>query len=679
MNNYQVLARKYRPRNFKEVVGQEHILKALENSLELGRLHHAYLFSGTRGVGKTSIARLFAKALNCEIGIAQEPCGKCQNCLDIEKGSFIDLIEIDAASRTKVEDTRELLDNVQYKPSVGRFKVYLIDEVHMLSRHSFNALLKTLEEPPEYVKFLLATTDPQKLPVTILSRCMQFHLRALDERLIGEHLKNVLEQEHISFDDSSINLIAKKARGSIRDSLSLTDQAIALTSANINIQATMQMLGVLDDSHSLSLLETIYLGNGEMAMDIIEKVNSQAVDWNEFLDAVIEQLHQISLKQLLRSLADDKQSQLAQKIDPQDLQLWYQMMLDAKRDNQFAPNPRMGVEMAVLRSLAFHPKKLAQSPKLENNISKTVTDTESTQKLSAREAVLSQQKSASETKEVTVKKKDSIALSQDSVTFKALNALNALQSSSIEKKKQSNISSADVKVVTEQTQKPLQQNIKVQENSFDNFDNIPVQDNFVPEIEDYGYVTQNQSSNYQNNIQQQELNDNEEYQWQWLDPVLKEQEANSQKSSAIIDRISGDANIQLRDTILKEASKQDKLSALIEQFNLISVARQIAINAQIKEDNGNTMVLSVDPSAHCFIDNGQDKDLKNIFKQNGITLQLELAQTSLEKIPTHIYQQIFAQLTQKAKEYLNQDPTLTQLIKKFNGTIDELSVRSIEI
>ena len=241
--SYQVLARKWRPQRFSDVVGQQHVLSALENGLREGRLHHAYLFSGTRGVGKTSIARLFAKGLNCETGITADPCGHCANCKAIEEGRFIDLIEIDAASRTKVEDTRELLDNVQYKPTVGRFKVYLIDEVHMLSRHSFNALLKTLEEPPEYVKFLLATTDPQKLPITILSRCMQFHLRALAPSQIRDHLEFILTQEQIPYELPALDKLAKAAQGSIRDSLSLTDQAIAVSNSNITLEIVRQMLG----------------------------------------------------------------------------------------------------------------------------------------------------------------------------------------------------------------------------------------------------------------------------------------------------------------------------------------------------------------------------------------------------------------------------------------------------
>lgn len=359
--SYQVLARKWRPQRFSEVVGQQHVLSALENGLRENRLHHAYLFSGTRGVGKTSIARLFAKGLNCETGISATPCGECANCKAIEEGRFIDLIEIDAASRTKVEDTRELLDNVQYKPTVGRFKVYLIDEVHMLSRHSFNALLKTLEEPPEYVKFLLATTDPQKLPITILSRCMQFHLRALDQHQIADHLEFILKQEKIPYELPAIEKLAKAAQGSIRDSLSLTDQAIAVSNANITLEAVSQMLGLIDDHQPLELVMALSQANGEKILSIIQQVAEKGVDWSQLLSDVAETLHKTALLQLVKSPEDETPLHLlAKQIAPEDVQFFYQMMLMGKKELSFSPEPRAGVEMTFLRALAFHPKRVEE-------------------------------------------------------------------------------------------------------------------------------------------------------------------------------------------------------------------------------------------------------------------------------------------------------------------------------
>lgn len=273
--SYQVLARKWRPQTFADVVGQEHVLTALANGLSLGRIHHAYLFSGTRGVGKTSIARLLAKGLNCETGITATPCGTCANCQEIEQGRFVDLIEIDAASRTKVEDTRELLDNVQYAPARGRFKVYLIDEVHMLSRHSFNALLKTLEEPPAHVKFLLATTDPQKLPVTILSRCLQFHLKALDVEQIRAQLEKVLLAEQITSDARALQLLARAADGSMRDALSLTDQAVSMGQGQVTTVTVSQMLGTLDDEQPLAIIEALVSADGARVMAQIEQAASR--------------------------------------------------------------------------------------------------------------------------------------------------------------------------------------------------------------------------------------------------------------------------------------------------------------------------------------------------------------------------------------------------------------------
>jgi len=367
--SYQVLARKWRPQIFSDVVGQEHVLTALANGLNLGRLHHAYLFSGTRGVGKTSIARLFAKGLNCETGITATPCGKCDNCVEIEQGRFIDLIEIDAASRTRVEDTRELLDNVQYAPVRGRFKVYLIDEVHMLSRHSFNALLKTLEEPPEHVKFLLATTDPQKLPVTILSRCLQFHLKALDTDQIQQQLSHILNSDQIHFEPRALQYLARSAQGSLRDALSLLDQAIAAGEGQVTDQAVMQMLGTLDDEQPLGLVAAIIKGDGESALSLVADAASRATEWDALLAEMLRILHTIAMLQLLPDSLNDAYRQhetqlreLARRVPPEDLQLYYQILLTGRKELPLAPEARMGIEMTLLRALAFHPLKV-EAPK----------------------------------------------------------------------------------------------------------------------------------------------------------------------------------------------------------------------------------------------------------------------------------------------------------------------------
>ncbi len=367
--SYQVLARKWRPQTFADVVGQEHVLTALANGLSLGRIHHAYLFSGTRGVGKTSIARLLAKGLNCETGITATPCGVCDNCREIEQGRFVDLIEIDAASRTKVEDTRDLLDNVQYAPARGRFKVYLIDEVHMLSRHSFNALLKTLEEPPAHVKFLLATTDPQKLPVTILSRCLQFHLKALDVEQIRHQLEHILGVEQIAFEPRALQLLSRAADGSLRDALSLTDQAIASGDGRLTAESVSTMLGTLDDDQALSLIEALVAADGERVMAGVNDAAARGVEWEALLVEMQSLLHRIAMVQLSPSaLGADmaaielRMRELARTVPPTDVQLYYQTLLIGRKELPYAPDRRMGVEMTLLRALAFHPRMPLPEP-----------------------------------------------------------------------------------------------------------------------------------------------------------------------------------------------------------------------------------------------------------------------------------------------------------------------------
>ncbi|SJN57068.1 DNA polymerase III subunit tau [Vibrio ruber DSM 16370] len=364
--SYLALARKWRPTQFSEVVGQAHVLTALENALAQNRLHHAYLFSGTRGVGKTTIGRLFAKGLNCETGITAHPCGQCAACQEIEQGRFVDLLEIDAASRTKVEDTRELLDNVQYKPARGRFKVYLIDEVHMLSRHSFNALLKTLEEPPEYVKFLLATTDPQKLPVTILSRCLQFHLKPIGIDHIEQQLAFVLNEEQVTAEPRALGMIAHAADGSMRDALSLTDQAIALGDGTIEANLVSHMLGTIDTDQALHLLQALSHKQPQTVMAYVDQIAANGIAWDALLQSLATQIHRIAMYQMLPSTLDklqpdaDKIKQLAQDLSAEDVQLFYQIALKGREDLPLSPTPRIGLEMVLLRMLAFRP--VAVSP-----------------------------------------------------------------------------------------------------------------------------------------------------------------------------------------------------------------------------------------------------------------------------------------------------------------------------
>jgi len=355
---YQVLARKWRPMQFDQVVGQQHVLEPLFHALEQQRLHHAYLFTGTRGVGKTTIARILAKALNCEQGVSAHPCGECQSCQEIEQGRFVDLIEVDAASRTKVEDTRELLDNVQYRPTRGRYKVYLIDEVHMLSRHSFNALLKTLEEPPEHVKFLLATTDPQKLPVTVVSRCLQFNLRALDREQIVGQLAHVLGQEKVVYDKQALTLLAQSAKGSMRDALSLTDQAIAQGQGEVKTDSVQRMLGHLADARVHPLLDALADGDNGTVFAKYEELKGLVPDPLMILNELQRVIHRLALVQQIPAMmgAEDKTKTtqtLLRKLPAEVLQLYYRIIIEGKKEAPFAVDPQSAVEMTLLRLLSF--------------------------------------------------------------------------------------------------------------------------------------------------------------------------------------------------------------------------------------------------------------------------------------------------------------------------------------
>ena len=359
--SYLVLARKWRPRDFSETVGQEHVLQALTNALESKRLHHAYLFAGTRGVGKTTIARILAKALNCETGVTASPCNKCAACKEIDEGRFVDLIEVDAASKTKVDDTRELLDNVQYAPARGRYKVYLIDEVHMLSKSSFNALLKTLEEPPPHVKFLLATTDPQKLPVTVLSRCLQFNLKRLTPKLIRDRLIHICEAEDVKAETPALAMLARAADGSLRDALSLLDQAIAYCGGDVLEEPVGVMLGTIDRQHVSALLMLLSTGDAQGLLSAVAGIDEQFPDYARLLDDLSRALQRIAVYQVVGTtnsedeLTEDELANLSKQIAPEDVQLFYQTALLGRRDLHLAPDPRSGVEMTLLRMLAFQP------------------------------------------------------------------------------------------------------------------------------------------------------------------------------------------------------------------------------------------------------------------------------------------------------------------------------------
>ncbi|MBS0440040.1 MAG: DNA polymerase III subunit gamma/tau [Proteobacteria bacterium] len=358
--SYQVLARKWRPKKFSELVGQEHVVRALTNALESRRVHHAFLFTGTRGIGKTTIARIFAKSLNCERGQSSNPCGECAACRDIDAGRFMDMIEIDAASNTGVDDVRQVIENAQYAPSRGRFKVYLIDEVHMLSKSAFNALLKTLEEPPEHVKFLLATTDPQKLPVTVLSRCLKFNLkRLLPDQIVGQ-MRHILDAEKIAYDADALDELARGADGSLRDGLSLLDQAIAYGAGSVHAAEVRQMLGTIERSEVFALIDAVHAGDGARLMAQVEHLSEFAPDFSGVLDDLATALHRVQIAQVIGAADTDPRTQaLAGSLGAEEVQLYYQIATTGRRDMPIAPTPRAGFEMTLLRMLAFRPANAA--------------------------------------------------------------------------------------------------------------------------------------------------------------------------------------------------------------------------------------------------------------------------------------------------------------------------------
>ena len=680
--SYQVLARKWRPKTFADVVGQQHILTALANGLRENRLHHAYLFSVTRGVGKTSIARLFAKGLNCVNGVTAEPCGVCEHCKAIEEGNFIDLIEIDAASRTKVEDTRELLDNVQYKPVLGRYKVYLIDEVHMLSRHSFNALLKTLEEPPEYVKFLLATTDPHKLPVTILSRCMQFHLKALEQSQIAEHLGYILNQEQIPFESLALDKLASAAQGSIRDSLSLTDQAIAMSNGNITLNIVNEMLGLLDETQAIEIIYALQQGNGEKLMQVVSEVANKAGDWDELLREVAESLHKIAMQQLLpqASLTEaDHISFLAKHIAPQDVQFFYQVVVSGRKELSLAPTARMGAEMVLLRALAFHPKFIAQPLNLENSTQESspknpssavehrVKSSVQTSSPAIEMPVVSQaikahyqDRKKSTTNETVAKsaQPQSTQSAEPLVSSPVLGALNGLDqldampsSPSQEKKK------------SERLAQHSSEKLTALSHASDTLDAKSAVEN--------------------PNESESEENDSdvlgEDYRWEWSNPELAYVEQGP-KPSDIKAAILQDITPELQQKIVHLTEEQDRWAQLIEQSGVENLTKEFALNTFIWTESEDSLKLGV-RSSHAHLN--QDKHCKLLQQALShvlgkvIALTVEINDDEQYVTPTDYRRKIYAQLREQAKQDLLQDQKLQLLEREFDCSVDVKSIRPV--
>ena len=687
--SYQVLARKWRPKTFADVVGQEHIITALANGLKDNRLHHAYLFSGTRGVGKTSIARLFAKGLNCVHGVTATPCGECENCKAIEQGNFIDLIEIDAASRTKVEDTRELLDNVQYKPVVGRFKVYLIDEVHMLSRHSFNALLKTLEEPPEYVKFLLATTDPQKLPVTILSRCLQFHLKALDETQISQHLAHILTQENIPFEEPALVKLAKAAQGSIRDSLSLTDQAIAIGDRQVTNSVVSNMLGLLDDNYSIDILYALHQGNGELLMRTLQKVADAAGDWDKLLGECAEKLHQIALMQLLpQKSSDDNEhfSFLAKHISPEDVQFFYQVIVSGRKDLSNAPNRRIGTEMTLLRALAFHPKFLTAVPKANTTITPPLANPSAVENTGNYVDVPVLSQSIKSAYSQAKSNKTGIPNLASFSALDALEHLTQLENQERQEHKAESLAAVSetlhhIQELDEEKSNKKMTALPVREMSAPKLKNEKLS-SFSPQIssmaKNVAIVENSMEDNAEIIQEEREILDAETYRWEWSNPELAKADAGVRPSD-IKQAILKDITPELRLKIITQTQQQDEWADIVERSGVTGFSKELALNCflQSKTDDEINLGLHSEKS-HLR----QDRSIKNLVEAlsklqgKDIRLTINIDDSNITT-PIEYRRNIYQTLREQARTALQQDNKILLLQKEFDAKLDVESIRPV--
>ncbi|QNM17458.1 DNA polymerase III subunit gamma/tau [Citrobacter freundii] len=641
--SYQVLARKWRPQTFADVVGQEHVLTALANGLSLGRIHHAYLFSGTRGVGKTSIARLLAKGLNCETGITATPCGVCDNCREIEQGRFVDLIEIDAASRTKVEDTRDLLDNVQYAPARGRFKVYLIDEVHMLSRHSFNALLKTLEEPPAHVKFLLATTDPQKLPVTILSRCLQFHLKALDVEQIRHQLEHILKEEHIAHEPRAVQLLARAADGSLRDALSLTDQAIASGDGQVSTEAVSTMLGTLDDDQALSLVEAVVAADGERVMALINDAAARGIEWEALLVEMSALLHRIAMVQLSpaalgsdMAAIEQRMRELARIVPPTDVQLYYQTLLIGRKELPYAPDRRMGVEMTLLRALAFHPRMPLPEPEVPRQSFAPVAPTA----VMTPTQVQQQPAPAQQQQNVPLSDATSQVLAARSQLQRAQGATKAKKSEPAAASRARPVNNAA--------------------------------------LERLASVSERVQARPAVSALEKAPAKKEAYRWKATNPVAEVKEVVA-TPKALKKALEHEKTPELAAKLAAEAIERDPWAAQVSQLSLPKLVEQVALNAW-KEENGNVVCLHLrSTQRHLNSSGAQQKLAEALSSLTGSTVELTIVEDDNPAVRTPLEwrQAIYEEKLAQARESIIADNNIQTLRRFFDAELDEESIRPI--
>ena len=606
-------------------------------------MEHAYLFSGTRGVGKTSIARLLAKGLNCETGITATPCGVCDNCREIEQGRFVDLIEIDAASRTKVEDTRDLLDNVQYAPARGRFKVYLIDEVHMLSRHSFNALLKTLEEPPAHVKFLLATTDPQKLPVTILSRCLQFHLKALDVEQIRHQLEHILKEEHIAHEPRALQLLARAADGSLRDALSLTDQAIASGDGQVSTDAVSTMLGTLDDNQALSLVEAVVAADGERVMTLVNDAAARGIEWEALLVEMSALLHRIAMVQLSpaalgsdMAAIEQRMRELARIVPPTDIQLYYQTLLIGRKELPYAPDRRMGVEMTLLRALAFHPRMPLPEPEVPRQSFAPVAPTAvmTPTQISQQPAPAQQQQN--------------VPLSD--ATSQVLAARSQLQrAQGATKPKKSEPAAAS-------RARPVNN----------------------AALERLASVSERVQARPAVSALEKAPAKKEAYRWKTTNPVAEVKEVVA-TPKALKKALEHEKTPELAAKLAAEAIERDPWAAQVSQLSLPKLVEQVALNAW-KEENGNVVCLHLrSTQRHLNSSGAQQKLAEALSTLTGSTVELTIVEDDNPAVRTPLEwrQAIYEEKLAQARESIIADNNIQTLRRFFDADLDEESIRPI--
>lgn len=719
--SYQVLARKWRPSKFAELVGQQHVKSALVNGLSQQRLHHAYLFTGTRGVGKTTIARIFAKSLNCETGVSAEPCGQCGTCVDVDQGRFVDLIEIDAASRTKVGDTREILDNVQYAPTRGRYKVYLIDEVHMLSRHSFNALLKTLEEPPEHVKFLLATTDPQKLPVTILSRCLQFNLQALTQEQISNQLVHILQAEHIAFEQDAVSLLAKYAKGSMRDGLSLTDQAIAQSGQNVQLAAVQQMLGTVDVSWGQNIFAAILQSDGEKLVSELQRLALQNPDLEKVLDDLLTICHQIAMAQVLPSAAklNERSAEfitaVAQQVPAQQIQVYYQMLLQGKKDLRLAADMMSGFEMVCLRLLAFSPvTDVAEQPQVKKN--SEIKLPESVTLASSVET--SEAPQQQEPEQTQPQKSEPEEIAEQPAVIQQETSLPEQQTS----QQQSQPSSSSVDELDSQAQKAHDElaaqeafyHELAQSQGFQGTEAVP-QQHSESMSQQQSVVAQHEPEPEQQAVEQEQtaplsqaetqapvITDTQQQDFSSIDnPVLAILAAREAESSAVIQaaeqqKAQQQANTPAPEPEVEEPSIEpepdlkpieheevryahevDRWASMIERSGLMGLTRQLALQSA-PDINGNHIELTVKKDFAHLLNDKTEAELYDVVSRMAPDCEFVINKSEIaEYSPAAIQQNINENRQERAEQSIHQDEFVQTLFNEFDAKLIPDSIKPL--